>query len=48
MPNRGGPLIINNKVDRKRGTFEPNVNVRGSIDRREFKGVYNRLIKVDM
>ena len=32
LPSRGGPLIINNKVDRKRGTFESNVNVKGSID----------------
>ena len=32
LPSRGGLLIINNKVDRKRGTFEPNVNIRGSID----------------
>ena len=32
LPSRGGSLIINNKVDRKRGTFESNVNVKGSID----------------
>ena len=32
LPSRGGLLIINNKVDRKRGNFEPNVNIRGSID----------------
>ena len=30
--SRGSPLIINNKVDRERGTFEPNVDVRGGID----------------
>ena len=32
LPSKSGPLIINNKVDRERGTFEPNMNVRGSID----------------
>ena len=32
LPSRGNPLVIDNKVDRKRGTFKPNVNVRGSID----------------
>ena len=32
LPNRGNPLVINDKVDRERGTFEPNVDVRGSVD----------------
>ena len=30
--NKSDSLVINNKVDRKRGTFESNVNVKGSID----------------
>ena len=30
--NRGSPLVINNKVNRERGTFEPNIDIRGSID----------------
>ena len=31
--SRGSPLVIDNKVDRERGTFEPNVDIRGGIDR---------------
>ena len=30
--SRGGSLVINDKVNRERGTFEPNIDVRGSID----------------
>ena len=30
--SRGSLLVINNKVDRERGIFEPNVDVRGGID----------------
>ena len=30
--SKGGLLVINDKVDKKRGTFEPNIDVRGSID----------------
>ena len=33
LPSKGSPLIINNKVDGERGTFKPNVDVRGGIDR---------------
>ena len=32
LPSRGSPLIINNKIDRERGTFEPNVDIRGGVD----------------
>ena len=32
LPSRGSPLIINNKVDKERGTFKPNVDIRGGID----------------
>ena len=32
LPSRDDLLVINNKVDRERGTFEPNINVRDSID----------------
>ena len=42
------PLVIDNKIDRERGTFEPNIDVRGGIDRREFKGVYNSVVKVNV
>ena len=30
--SRGSPLVIDDKVDRERGTFKPNVDVRDSID----------------
>ena len=32
LPNRGGPLVINDKVDREKGTFEPNMDIGGSIN----------------
>ena len=32
LPSRGGPLVINNKVDREKGTFEPNVDIKSGID----------------
>ena len=32
LPSKGGLLVINNKVDRKRSTFKLNVNVRGGVD----------------
>ena len=31
--NRGGSLVINNKINRERGTFKPNMDVRGGVDR---------------
>ena len=30
--SRGGPLVIDDKVNRERGNFEPNVDIKGSID----------------
>ena len=41
-------MVIDDKVDRERGTFEPNVDVRGGVDQWEFKGVYNSIMKVDV
>ena len=41
-------MIINNKINRERDTFKPNMDVRGSVDQREFKRVYNSVVKVDM
>ena len=32
LPSRGNPLVIDNKVDRERGTFKPNVDIRGGVD----------------
>ena len=32
LPSRGSPLVINDEIDRERGTFEPNMDVRGGID----------------
>ena len=46
--NRGGSLVINDKIDRERGTFKPNVDVRGGIDQREFKRVYKSVVKIDV
>ena len=48
MLNRDSPLVINDKVNREKGTFKPNVDIRGGIDRQEFKGVYNSVVKVDI
>ena len=48
LPSRGNPLVIDNKVDRERGIFKPNVNVRGSVDQWEFKEVYNSVVKVNV
>ena len=30
--SRGSPLIIDNKINREKGTFKPNMNVESSID----------------
>ena len=30
--SRGNPLVIDNNVDGERGTFKPNVNIRGGVD----------------
>ena len=32
LSSKGGSLVINDKVDKKRGTFEPNMDIRGSIN----------------
>ena len=48
LPSRGNSLVINYKVDREKSIFEPNMDVKGSVDRQEFKGVYNSVVKVDM
>ena len=32
LPSRGSSLVIDDKVDREKGTFEPNVDVKGGID----------------
>ena len=32
LPSKNSSLVINDKVDREKGTFEPNVDVRGGID----------------
>ena len=48
LSSRGGFLVINDKIDRERGTFEPNIDIRGDVDQQEFKEVYNSVIKVDV
>ena len=32
LPSRGSPLVINDKVNRERGTFEPNMDIRDNIN----------------
>ena len=32
LPSKGSLLVIDNKVDKERGTFEPNIDVKGSVD----------------
>ena len=32
LPSKSGLLVINNKVDREKGTFKPNIDVRSSIN----------------
>ena len=32
LPSRGSPLVIDDKVNREKGTFKPNMDIRGSID----------------
>ena len=39
LPSKGSFLVIDDKVDREKGTFEPNVDVRGDIDQQASKGV---------
>ena len=46
--SRDSPLVINDKIDRERGTFKPNIDIRGSIDWWKFKGVYNSIVKTDI
>ena len=48
LSSKGSPLVIDNKINRERGTFEPNMDIRGGIDWWEFKGVYNSIVKVDV
>ena len=46
--SKSGPLIIDDKVNRERGTFKPNMDVKSSIDQQEFKRVYNSIVKIDV
>ena len=48
LPSRDNPLVIDDKANRERGTFEPNMDIRGSIDWQEFKRVYDSVVKVNM
>ena len=48
LSNKGGSLVINDKVDRERGTFKLNMDIRSGVDQQEFKGVYNSVVKVDV
>ena len=46
--SKSDSLVINNKVNRERGIFKPNMDIKSSIDWWEFKRVYNNIIKVDI
>ena len=46
--SRGSPLVIDDKVDRERGTFKLNVDIRSGVNQQEFKGVYNSVVKVNV
>ena len=46
--SKSDPLIIDDKINRERDTFKLNMDIRGSIDWQEFKGVYNNVMKVDI
>ena len=48
LPSRDSPLVIDDKINRERGTFKPNVDIKGGVDQQEFKGVYNSVVKVDV
>ena len=48
LPSKGSPLVIDDKVDRERGTFKLNMDIRSGVDQQEFKGVYNSVVKVDV
>ena len=48
LPSRGNPLVIDNKVNRERGTFKLNIDVKSSIDQQEFKEVYNNIVKINI
>ena len=32
LPSKNNSLIVNNKIDREKGIFKPNINIRGSIN----------------
>ena len=48
LPSKSGPLVINDKINRERGIFEPNMDIRGSVNWQEFKKVYDSVIKINM
>ena len=48
MLSRDGSLVINNKVDKEKGIFRSNMNVKSGIDWQEFKEVYNSIVKIDI
>ena len=46
--SRGGLLVINDKIDRERGTFESNIDIKDSIDWWKFKEIYDNMVKIDI
>ena len=41
-------MVIDNKIDRKRDTFELDVDIRGNVNWQEFKEVYDNIVKIDI
>ena len=48
LSSKSGFLIIDDKVNKEKGTFEPNMDIRGSINQWEFKRVYNSVVKINI
>ena len=46
--NKSDSLVINNKVDKERGIFELNIDIKSSVDWWEFKKIYNNVVKVNI
>ena len=46
--SRGSPLIIDNKINREKDTFKPNMDIKDSINWWEFKKIYNNIVKIDI
>ena len=46
--SKSDSLVINNKVNKERGIFKPNMDIKGGINWWEFKKVYDNIVKIDI